>query len=70
MASGSHDTLVQRLAMMLVKLNQGENLDPRALAQEFGVNVITALQAIIWEGMRLAGVNDKVANYGKLFREH
>jgi hypothetical protein len=24
MASGSHDTLVQRLAMMLVKLNQGE----------------------------------------------
>jgi len=41
MASGSHDTLVQRLAMMLVKLNQGESLDPRALAQEFGVNVRT-----------------------------
>jgi hypothetical protein len=33
MTSGSHDTLVQRLAMMLVKLNQGESLDPRALAQ-------------------------------------
>ena len=41
MASVSHDTLVQRLAMMLVKLNQGESLDPRALAQEFGVNVRT-----------------------------
>jgi predicted DNA-binding transcriptional regulator YafY len=41
MASGSHDTLVKRLAMMLVKLNQGESLDPRALAQEFGVNVRT-----------------------------
>jgi predicted DNA-binding transcriptional regulator YafY len=41
MASGSNDTLVQRLAMMLVKLNQGESLDPRALAQEFGVNVRT-----------------------------
>ena len=41
MASGSHDTLVQRLAMMLVKLNQGESLDPRALAQQFGVNVRT-----------------------------
>ena len=41
MTSGSHDTLVQRLAMMLVKLNQGESLDPRALAQEFGVNVRT-----------------------------
>lgn len=40
------------------------------LEQEFGVNVVTALQAIIWEGMRLAGVNDKVQGYGKLFREH
>jgi predicted DNA-binding transcriptional regulator YafY len=41
MPSGSHDTLVQRLAMMLVKLNQGESLDPRALAHEFAVNVRT-----------------------------
>jgi maleate isomerase len=40
------------------------------LEQEFGINVVTALQAIIWEGMRLAGVNDKVEGYGKLFREH
>ena len=39
------------------------------LEQEFGVNVVTALQAIIWEGMRLAGVNDKVQGYGRLFRE-
>ena len=22
------------------------------------------------EGMRLAGINDKVENYGRLFREH
>lgn len=27
--------------MMLVKLNPSENLDPRALAHEFGVNVRT-----------------------------
>ena len=40
------------------------------LEQEFGVNVITALQAIAWEGMRLAGVDDKVQGYGRLFREH
>ena len=40
------------------------------LEQEFGVNVVTALQAIIWEGMRLSGVDDKVDGYGKLFREH
>ncbi len=39
------------------------------LEREFGVNVVTALQAIIWEGMRLAGVNDKVQGYGRLFRE-
>ena len=41
MTSSGHDTLVQRLAMMLVKLNQGESLEPRELAQEFGVNVRT-----------------------------
>jgi maleate isomerase len=40
------------------------------LEQEFGVNVVTALQAIIWEGMRLSGVDDKVDGYGKLFRNH
>lgn len=39
------------------------------LEQEFGVTVVTALQAIIWEGMRLAGINDKVQGYGRLFRE-
>jgi len=37
----SHDTLVYRLAQMLVKLNQGERLDPQALADEFGVNLRT-----------------------------
>jgi predicted DNA-binding transcriptional regulator YafY len=41
MASNNHDTLVYRLAQMLVKLNQGEKLDPQALADEFGVNLRT-----------------------------
>lgn len=41
MTAGTHDTLVYRLAQMLVKLNQGERLDPRALADEFGVNLRT-----------------------------
>lgn len=41
MTSGNHDTLVYRLAQMLVKLNQGEKLDPAALADEFGVNLRT-----------------------------
>ena len=41
MISGSHDTLVHRLSLMLLKLNQGEALDPKALAEEFGVNLRT-----------------------------
>lgn len=41
MASDNHDTLVYRLAQMLVKLNQGEKLNPQALAEEFGVNLRT-----------------------------
>jgi predicted DNA-binding transcriptional regulator YafY len=41
MSSTGHDTLVQRLAMMLVKLNQGEGLEPKRLAEEFGVNLRT-----------------------------
>ena len=36
--TSTHDTLVVRLAQMLVKLNHGEKLDPLALALEFGVN--------------------------------
>lgn len=41
MASDNHDTLVYRLAQILVKLNQGEKLDPSKLADEFGVNLRT-----------------------------
>lgn len=41
MRIGNHDTLLYRLAQMLVKLNQGEKLDLQALADEFGVNLRT-----------------------------
>lgn len=41
MAADNHDTLVYRLAQILVKLNQGEKLDPQDLASEFGVNLRT-----------------------------
>ena len=40
------------------------------LEKEFGVSVITALQAIIWEGLRLSGIDDRVEHYGRLFRDH
>ena len=41
MTTANHDTLVYRLAQILLKLNQGEKLDPIALADEFGVNLRT-----------------------------
>ena len=41
MTTENHDTLVYRLAQILIMLNQGEKLDPRSLADEFGVNLRT-----------------------------
>lgn len=41
MTTASHDTLVVRLAHILMKLNRGESLNPQALAEEFGVNLRT-----------------------------
>ncbi len=41
MAVGTHETLVHRLAQMLIRLNQGEKIDPADLANEFGVNLRT-----------------------------
>lgn len=37
----NYDTLVVRLSHILFKLNQGQKLEPHALAEEFGVNVRT-----------------------------
>ena len=39
------------------------------LEQEFGVSVVTALQAIVWHALRSVGVNDRIEGYGRLFRE-
>lgn len=46
MPAANHDTLVRRLALILVKLNQGERLDPAQLALEFGVNLRTVQRDI------------------------
>ena len=40
------------------------------LEREFGVNVMSALQAIVWDALRLTGIDDKIEGYGKLLREH
>lgn len=36
-----HDTLVYRLSQILIKLNQGDLLDPQSLSEQFGVSLRT-----------------------------
>lgn len=40
------------------------------LERELGVNVITSLQAIVWEGLRKCGIDDRIDGYGRLLSEH
>jgi maleate isomerase len=42
-------------------------IDP--IEREFGINVVGAHQAIVWEALRRCGVNDKIEGFGRLFRE-
>ena len=63
MSDRSHDTLVYRLAQMLVKLNQGEWLDPPALAEEFGVNLRT-IQRDLNERFAYLPLEKKDGRYG------
>jgi maleate isomerase len=44
-----------------------EAIEP--LEREFGVNVMAASQACVWDALRLTGVNDRIAGYGRLLRE-
>ena len=40
-----------------------------ALEREFGVTVMAASQACVWDALRLVGVDDRIAGYGRLLRE-
>ena len=42
-------------------------IDP--LEQALGVNVIIAIQAIVWESLRRCGVTDRIPGYGRLLRD-
>jgi len=44
-----------------------ELIDP--LEQELGINVIIAIQAIVWETLRRTGVKDRIDGYGRLLRD-
>jgi maleate isomerase len=39
------------------------------LEREFGVSVMAASQACVWDALRLCGVNDRIEGYGRLLRE-
>jgi maleate isomerase len=39
------------------------------LEREFGVNVMTAHQAIVWDALRRCGVKDRIEGFGRLFRD-
>ena len=40
------------------------------LEQKAGKYVVVSNQAMIWETLRLAGIEDKIKGYGRLFSEH
>lgn len=40
------------------------------LEEEFGVTVMSSIQAILWEGLRRAGIADPIAGYGRLLRDY
>jgi maleate isomerase len=40
------------------------------LEDEFGVAVMTSLQAIAWHSLRLTGVDDRIGGFGRLLRDH
>jgi len=40
------------------------------LEEELKVNIVAASQAVIWEGLRLGGIDDRIDGYGRLLREH
>jgi len=39
------------------------------LEREFGVSVMSALQAIVWDALRLTGIDDRIDGFGRLLRE-
>ena len=44
-----------------------ESIDP--IEKEFGINVVTAHQAITWSALRRCKVDDRIAGFGRLLRE-
>ena len=39
------------------------------IEREFGITVMAASQACIWDALRLVGVHDRIEGYGRLLRQ-
>jgi len=39
------------------------------IERELGVNVMTALQAAVWDALRRVGLDDRIEGFGRLLRE-
>ena len=57
-------------ALIISCLNTRSHAVIAALEQAIGKPVITSTQATLWHALRLAGVDDRIAGYGRLLSEH
>ena len=57
-------------ALVISCLNTRSHTVITALEQATGKPVITSTQATLWHALRLAGVRDAIAGYGRLLAEH
>jgi maleate isomerase len=57
-------------ALVMTCLNTRSHTVIARLEKELGRPVITSTQATLWHALRLAGIDDRVGGYGRLFTEH
>jgi maleate isomerase len=57
-------------ALLISCLNLWSHVVVERLEQAFGIPVITSTQATLWRLLRIAGIDDRVAGYGRLLAEH
>ena len=57
-------------AMLITCLNLWSHVVIEQLEQAYGVPVITSTQATLWRLLRIAGITDRLAGYGRLLAEH
>ena len=57
-------------ALLITCLNLWSHVVVERLERSLGIPVITSTQATLWRLLRIAGIDDRVAGYGRLLAEH